>query len=125
MKKDFARTDRLNQEIQKEVSSLIQQELKDPRLGMVTITGVKITSDLAYAKIYFSVLGDLPEIDKNTKLLNQASGFIRTQLAKKLKIRKIPEITFIFDKSLQYAINLKKLINQAIADDKKDDESSQ
>ena len=92
MARDYARTDRVGQEIQKEVAMIIQREVKDPRLGMVTVNAVEVTRDLAYAKIFvtfFTLEGQ--DEKESVAILNEAAGYIRTLLAKRIKARIMPE----------------------------------
>jgi len=118
MAREFARTDRVGQEIQKEVAMIIQREVKDPRLGMVTVSAVEITRDLAYAKIFvtfFTLEGQ--NVDQSIEILNEAAGFIRTLLAKRIKARIMPELRFIYDQSMVEGVRMTNLVNKAIAED--------
>lgn len=120
MAREFARTDRVGQEIQKEIAMIIQREVKDPRLGMVTVSEVEITRDLAYAKIFvtfFTLEGQ--NLDESIKILNEASGFIRTLLAKKIKARIMPELRFIYDSSMVEGVRMGTLVDKAVAEDRK------
>ena len=124
MPKEFNRTSRLAEVIQRELAVLIQQEIKDPRMKMITVSAVNLTRDLAHAKVYVTVLGNEEEIPVNIKLLNNAGKFLRSQLAHKLKIRTIPELTFIYDSSLVAGNKLAALIDLAIAKDKKNSKNN-
>ncbi len=118
MAREFARTDRVGQEIQKEVAMIIQREVKDPRLGMVTVSAVEITRDLAYAKVFvtfFTLEGQ--NVDQSVEILNEAAGFIRTLLAKRIKARIMPELRFVYDKSMVEGVRMTNLVNKAIAED--------
>ncbi len=120
MARDYARTDRVSQEIQKEVAMIIQREVKDPRLGMVTVNAVEITRDLAYAKIFvtfFTLEGQSEE--ESAIILNEAAGYIRTLLAKRIKARIMPELRFVFDKSMSEGVRMTNLCNQAVAEDER------
>ena len=118
MKKEFSRTDRLEDLLQRELAVLVQREIKDPRLtGMVTISTVKVTKDLAYAKVYFTVLGDKAEQKTALEVLNHAAGYMRSTLAKRIKVRKMPHLTFIYDKTLEYGQHLTDVIDKAIERD--------
>lgn len=120
MARDYARTDRVSQEIQKEVAMIIQREVKDPRLGMVTVNAVEITRDLAYAKIFvtfFTLEGQSEE--ESAIILNDAAGYIRTLLAKRIKARIMPELRFVFDKSMSEGVRMTNLCNQAVAEDER------
>ena len=118
MPRDFKRTDRVADAIQKELAQIIQQEIKDPRIGMVTISGVKVSKDLAYAKIYVNVMPDEMALE-SVKTLNSASGFMRTLLSKRINTRTIPSLSFVYDETTLKANRLNKLIEQACASDKK------
>ena len=124
MAREFALTDRVSQEIQKEIAMIIQREVKDPRLGMVTVSAVEITRDLAYAKIFvtfFTLEGQ--NVDESLSILNEASGFIRTLLAKRIKARIMPELRFIYDSSMVEGVRMGTLVDKAIAEDRKNHEN--
>jgi ribosome-binding factor A len=119
MAREFARTDRVAQEIQKEVAMIIQREVKDPRLGMVTVNAVEVTRDLAYAKIFvtfFTLEGQ--NVDQSAEILNEAAGYIRTLLAKRIKARIMPELRFVYDKSMVEGVRMSSLVDKAVASDK-------
>lgn len=101
---------RVGEEIKREVSSIIATEVKDPRLGMLSITDVDVSRDLSFAKVYFSMLGAEEEREKTLEGLNRAKGFIRTELAKRLRVRHTPEITFHFDPSLEQGAKMDALL---------------
>jgi len=101
--------ERINSNMIKEISYLLQTEVKNPNIKFVTITDVKVTNDLSYAKVYFTVLNE--EYKKETlKALNQASGFIRKKLCDRIEIRHMPELEFVFDESIEYGQNIEKII---------------
>ncbi len=109
------RTDRISEEMKKEVSTIIQNELKDPRLPkMISVTSAEVTRDLRYAKIFVSILGD--ESDKKNAIqgLKSASGFIRREIGQRLKLRYTPEILFELDNSIERGVYLNKLINDTL-----------
>ncbi len=124
MPKDFNRTDRIGDLIQKELAQIIQQEMKDPRVGMLTILDVKVSKDLNYAKIYVSVMQE-EKAKETLDTLNKASGFLRGLLAKRIQIRIMPNLSFVYDDTTIKANRLSKLIDEARAKDKSshDDES--
>ena len=95
------KSDKIAAIIQREVSSIIQMELKDPKVGFITITDVTVTNDLSIAKIYVTFLGKQARIDAGMKALERSKGFIRSQLAGRLTIRKVPELIFLYDESLE------------------------
>ena len=93
---------------------MIRTEIKDPRVGMVTLTGVEITSDHHHAKVFFTTLGGADAVARAAGGLGHASGFLRSNLAKGLKLRIVPELHFIYDESVERGIRLSKLIDDAI-----------
>ena len=106
-------------QIQRDLTELIARELKDPRVGMVTIQAVEVTPDYAHAKIFFSVLtGDVAE---TTEALNQAAGFLRNGLFKRLHIHTVPTLHFLFDRTTERAADMNALIAQAVASRSKDE----
>jgi len=122
MPKDFSRTSRLGEQIQREVAQMIQFEMKNPNLGMVTLNSVKVAKDLGYADIYFTVMGAKGETDaeirtNTSKILNEASGYLRSQLARILTTRVTPQLRFHYDETLERGHHLTGLIKQARAED--------
>ena len=106
------RVGRVGEQIKKELSVLIQSELKDPRIGFVTVTGVEVPNDLAQAKVYLSVLGD-EEQKKNTLIaLEKANGFLRSEIGKRIRLRHTPELIFKFDESIAYGSHIEKLLGE-------------
>lgn len=118
MARDFSRTDRIADVIQKELAQIIQQEVKDPRVGMITIAEVKVSKDLAYAKIYVSVMLE-EQATETVATLNKAAGFLRGLLAKRIQIRVMPSLLFVYDDTTIKANRLSKLIDDACAQDKR------
>jgi ribosome-binding factor A len=109
----FQRVERIAEEIRKETSRILRDEVKDTRITqMVSIIRVEVTRDLRYAKIYVSVLGDEKERIRTMEGLKRASGFIRKQLGHILHIRYIPELNFVLDKSIEYSIYINKKLNE-------------
>jgi len=107
----MSRQDKLREALKEEVSDIIHNELKDPRLGFVTITNVQVTHDLRYAKIFYSVLGKDRE-RKNTKAaLDSGLGFIRKLIAQRIRLRFTPEIAFKEDRSGEYSIKIQKILD--------------
>ena len=108
-----------------DVADILQNELKDPRLGLVTCTRVDLTGDLRHAKLYVSVLGEESAKDSSMEALQSATGFVRRKLSKRLGLRVSPEIVFVFDPSVEYSIRLEGLIDETkerSPDDYPDDE---
>lgn len=119
MAREYSRSRRVADQIQKELAQLIQLEMKDPRLGMVTVSVVEVSRDLAFADVYVSFLGvdDQGKIDEFLDILSQAAGFLRSRLAKAVKLRFTPQLRFYYDDSLRRGAYLSSLIGQAIAKD--------
>jgi len=104
------RSEKVADLIQKEISQMLVKSIKDPRIGFVTITKVTVSEDCRFAKIYFSVAGDLAERESSQKGLESATGYIRKELGRRIRLRYTPEIMFQFDPSIEYAIHMEKLI---------------
>ncbi len=115
--KDYARSERLASQIQRELAALIQTEIKDPRLGMPSILEVQVSKDLAHARVYFSVL-DPAEAGNCLAALNSASGFLQRELGKVIKARITPRLSFIYDDTDIRGRRLSDLIESAVASDK-------
>lgn len=114
---------RVADQIQRDLAEIIAHELKDPRVGMITITEVQVTPDYAHAKVFFTTLLDNEEAVRNTVAgLRKAAGFIRGQLGRRLTIHTIPELHFVHDTSTARGIELSKLIDEANATRAKDAE---
>jgi len=110
---------RVADQIQRDLAELIARELKDPRVGMVTINAVEVTPDYAHAKVFFSVLTGKP--DEATEGLNAAAGFLRNGLFKRLHIHTVPTLHFMFDRTTERASDMNALISKAVASRAKDD----
>jgi len=116
MPKDYARTDRVAEQIQRELAELVRLEIKDPRIRMVTLTGVEVARDYSHAKVYYTTLdGSSKAVQQG---LERASGFLRSQLAHRMKLRITPQLHFVFDASVERGAHLSQLIDQAVASDK-------
>lgn len=113
--KSYPRAKRVGQQIQRALSELIRRELRDPRLGMITLTEVRMSSDLSYATIYYSVLGADPHLAQ--QILTQASDILRGPLGRALGIRHAPELRFVKDELIESGARLSGLINKAVKDD--------
>jgi len=121
MAREFSRGRRVADEIQRQMAELIQTELGDPRIGMVTVTAVEVTHEFEQARIYFTVLGDQAQAETTCKALNHAAGFLRRALARRLKLRTTPELSFIRDTSLEQGNRLTALIDDALKEPKDSD----
>ncbi|NTS77928.1 30S ribosome-binding factor RbfA [Catenovulum sp. SM1970] len=119
MKREFSRTERVAQQVQKEVAVILQREIKDPRIGMVTVSEVEVTKDLAYAKVFVSSFeSDKTKQNELLKALNEAAPYIRSLLAKIMKMRTVPAIRFHLDTSLIEGIRMSRLVDEARNQDK-------
>ncbi len=120
MPKEFSRIDRIADQIQRELAQMIQREIKDPRLGMVTINAVKVSRDMGYADIYVSLLTteELTEesesVQASLDVLRKAAGFLRGQLGRAMKLRMVPHLRFHFDTLLGKSRRMDALINEAV-----------
>ena len=107
------RTDRVGEAIQELVAGLLVREIKDPRIGLVTITAVRVSPDLRHARVYFSSLGDDEQRTRSLRGLRSAAGFIRGQIARQLNLRVAPDVVFEFDPSLEEAERLSRLLKES------------
>jgi ribosome-binding factor A len=108
--KDTRRIDRLGDLIREEISSLLIRDIKDPRIRMLTVTDVEVSRDIRTAKVFYSVSGDQRAKDETQRGLESAVGFIKTALAQNLTIRRVPELVFIYDKSLDYGQKIDRIL---------------
>lgn len=113
--KSFSRKDRVSEQIRREIAELVRVEVKDPRVGMVSITDVEVTPDYAHAKVFFSTLAGSQTVDAVLEGLQKASGFLRRELGKRIRIHTTPQLHFVFDQSLERGADLSKLIEQAVS----------
>ncbi|MGL1955693.1 MAG: 30S ribosome-binding factor RbfA [Colwellia sp.] len=128
MAREYARTDRVGQQIQKEIAIILMREIKDPRLSMTTVSAVEVTRDLAYAKIFVTFFNDnSDEIKASLEVLADAEGYIRSLLGKRLRARIMPHLRFVYDSSMSEGVRMSALVDQAVASDTHDidDESEQ
>ena len=130
MAREFSRTQRIADFLKKELATLIQMEIRDPRVGMVSVTDVEVSRDLSHAKVFFTELGkdNEDEAHETADVLNNASGFLRSQIAKMNNARTTPRLRFYFDTSVGRGKHLSSLIDNAIEADQKfsrDDDSSE
>jgi len=122
MAREFSRTDRVSQQVHKEVASILQNEIKHrvPELIMVTVSGVEVSRDLAHAKIYVTFYeNDQALVDENLKLLQDQKGLVRSLLSKRLRMRAVPAVHFHRDTSLTEGIRISNLVSQTIAEDER------
>jgi len=120
MAREFSRTQRVADFLKQELAGLIQLELRDPRIGMISVTGVEVSRDMSYAKVFVTVLGKDTEADAAPSLeaLNHAAGFLRSQIAKINNARTTPKLRFVFDQSIGRGAHMSKLIDDAVAADR-------
>jgi ribosome-binding factor A len=123
MPKDYSRALRIGDQIQRELADLIRNELKDPRIGMITLTGVEVSPDYAHAKVFYTTLRSESDNFLTSKGLENAAGFLRSHLSHRLKLRVIPQLHFIYDESIERGMRLSQLIDEAVAQEgsKKDE----
>jgi ribosome-binding factor A len=119
MAREFSRTRRIAEQMQRELAQLIQQDVRDPRLGMTTISGVEVSKDLSYAKVFVSVLGAEPA--QAVKVLQKVSGHLRYELGRRMVMRVVPELRFVHDDTSERGARLSALIDDAVGKDKKKD----
>jgi ribosome-binding factor A len=118
---DYRRPNKVGGVIKEEISRMLLREVKDPRIGFVTITKVKVSRDLRLVKVYFSVLGEQSAREDCLRGLNSAMGFMRRELGKRVRLRYVPEIVFSFDPSLEYMGRVAELIHQIHEEEKSED----
>jgi len=117
MPKDYPRSRRIAEQIQRELSDIIRLELNDPRVGMITITDVEVSPDHSHAKVFFTMLDNDAKIQETRGALRHAAGFLRSRLAHSLKLRITPELRFEYDVSVERGVRLSRLIDAAVATD--------
>lgn|SRR5512135_402085 len=105
---------RIADQIQRELAELIRLEVRDPRVGMVTLTGVELSRDQSHAKVFFTVLGAPSDAEQAREGLQRAAGFLRTQLAHRLTTRTVPGLSFAYDESVERGVRLTRLIEEAV-----------
>ncbi|OOF69644.1 30S ribosome-binding factor RbfA [Rodentibacter caecimuris] len=119
MAREFSRSDRVAQELQKEIAVILQREVKDPRIGMVTVSDVELSKDLAYAKVFVTFLfdNDSNAVTEGMKGLEKASPYIRTLLGKAMRLRIVPELRFVYDQSLVEGMRMSNLVTNVVRQD--------
>jgi ribosome-binding factor A len=122
MMQEFSRTQRVGGQIQRELAQIIQQELRDPRLGMVTISAVEVSKDMAHAKVFITLMNTDQDVDATLKVLKKASGFLRRALGKRITLRVLPDLHFVYDSSLDEGMRIAALLDTVAAEDKEHEE---
>ncbi len=122
MARDFPRSKRVGQQVQKELMELIRKEVKDPRIGLISLTEVVMSKDLGFADIYVSAFGDGDEAELARDILNEASGYLRHLLGKEMRLRTIPQLRFHADNSIADGMRMSKVIDAAVKSDAHHDE---
>ncbi len=123
MAKEFSRSRRVGQQLQREVALILQREIKDPRIGMVTVSDVEVSGDLQHARVYVTFLNIDPQsndpqrIETGLKGLSEASGYIRILLGKAMQLRIVPELRFMYDKTLVEGMRISNLVTNTIRED--------
>ena len=113
MKKGQGRPQKLGDQIQRELSDLLQRELRDPRVGMITVTSVDVSPDLSHAKVFFTLF-DKDRLEGTLQGLKRSAGFLRSQLARRIKLYTTPELRFVYDESVERGDRLSRLIDSAL-----------
>jgi len=118
MPRDFSRTQRVADQIQRELAELLRTEVKDPRIGLITLTGVEVSPDYAHAKVFFTSL-DAEHLKAIETGLKRAAGFLRHELGQRIRLHTIPELRFVYDASVERGVRLSRLIDEALDADQK------
>ena len=117
------RLDRVRVQLKRELSIILQEDLKDPRIGLITITRIDLTGDLRHARIYFSILGDEKEKISSIEGIESAAGYIRKLIGERLKLKYVPELSFKLDRSIEYSMHLEKTFER-LKNERKNSEDS-
>ena len=121
MAREYARSDRVADQIQRELAQLIQRDMQDPRLKLLSVSAVEVTRDLAYATVFVTSMTDDASHQEILQVLNKANGFLRRELGKAMRLRIVPELKFKYDESLEKGMSMAKLINDAVKSDHDED----
>jgi ribosome-binding factor A len=119
MKRHSQRAQRVGEQIQRDLAELLRESVKDPRVGRVTITAVEVSPDLSHAKIFITHLAGREHADEAVEALQRTAGFLRTELARRLKLYSVPQLHFAYDDSIESGMRLSQLIDDAVASDRK------
>ncbi len=118
--KEFSRTKRVGEQIQRELADIIRREISDPKLGMITVSSVEVSSDLKYARVYVTVLGGNEGVEKTVQHLSKVAGGLRYHLSQRLTTRTTPRLQFVYDSSIEYGSRLSALIDSVAPLSQKD-----
>ncbi|TCN81520.1 30S ribosome-binding factor RbfA [Shewanella fodinae] len=119
MAREFSRTRRIAQQLQQELAFVLQRDMKDPRIGMVTVNDVDVSRDLSFAKVYVTLFEEDPErIQEKMTALTKAAPYVRTLVAGRMQLRVMPELRFVYDKSLVEGMRMSNLVTQVVNSDK-------
>ena len=119
MKKNSQRAQRVGDQIQRELAELLRLHVKDPRIGMVTVTAVEVSPDLSHAKVFFTHLAGAEHAAAAVEALQHSAGYLRTELAHRFKLYSVPQLHFVYDDSIESGLRLSRLIDDALAEDRK------
>ncbi len=113
MPAEFSRARRVGEQIQRDLAELIRSEVRDPRLGMVTVNHVDVSRDMSYAKVYITVMGEPESREVSLSILNKMAGYLRSQIGRRMKLRIIPELKFLYDESIDRGARIDSLLKNA------------
>jgi ribosome-binding factor A len=119
LKKHSQRAQRVGEQIQRELGELLRDDVKDPRVGRVTITAVEVSSDLSHAKIFVTHLAGREHADEAVQALQHTAGFLRRELSRRMQLYSVPQLHFAYDDSIESGMRLSQLIDEAVASDRK------
>ena len=121
MKKHSQRAQRVGEQVQRELGELLRDDVKDPRVGRVTITAVEVSADLSHAKIFVTHLAGREHADEAVQALQHTAGFLRRELSRRMQLYSVPQLHFTYDDSIESGMRLSQLIDEAVASDRKPD----
>ena len=123
MAKQYSRAQRVGDQIQRELAMLIPREVKDPRLGFITVTGVNVSRDMGHAKVFITLMNNdsAEDIEQNLEVLSEVAGYLRMLLGKSMKMRSVPQLHFRYDESISRGAYMSALIEKAVASDRSDE----
>lgn len=124
MPKDFSRAQRVAEQIRRDLAELLRQEVKDPRIGFITLTDVEVSSDFSHAKVYFTSMTGTEGLEEILAGLRRASGFLRRELGRRIRIHTLPELHFHYDSSVERGVALSALIDEAVGQDQQRDDEA-